>query len=114
MIIRRFQITTALSILFALIPGCMDGTTPGNSANGKLLFDLGDGINTNGGCQKCHCPDASGGCILNAPNIQGASLADINARTRDPNVKHPGGKFNFTDQDVSDIEAFLGTLLNGT
>lgn len=81
----------------------------GDAENGKILFEDGDG--TLPGCQFCHCPDARGGCSsLNAPNIQGKPYETVNDRTRG-SAAHPGGKFNFTDQEVADIVAHLATLV---
>lgn len=94
----------AASVAFV---GC-DGSPPvGDAVHGAVLFDTGDGINPNPGCDTCHCSDGSGGCQLNAPNNQGASYDLIDSKTRDPNAYHPGGKYDFSDQDVADIQAFL-------
>lgn len=90
------------------IPGASDQPLVGDAMRGAALFAEGDGIGP--ACQSCHCPDASGGCRLSAPNIQGRPYDLIDARTRDPDVAHPGGKFTFTDQDIADIAAFLAVL----
>jgi hypothetical protein len=84
--------------------------SPGDIDRGARLFAEGDGIGPS--CQSCHCPDAAGGCRLEAPNIQGRSFALIDARTRDPDVFHPGGKFSFTTQDIADLESFLGSYVD--
>lgn len=88
-------------------PPATDGPLEGDAIRGAQLFAEGDGVGP--ACQSCHCPDASGGCRLNAPNIQGRSFILIDARIRNPEVSHPGGKFSFTDQDIADIEAFLAS-----
>jgi mono/diheme cytochrome c family protein len=91
-------------------PQTSDEPLVGDTARGAELFAQGDGVGP--ACQSCHCPDASGGCRLSAPNIQGRPYDLIDARTRDPEVSHPGGKFSFTNQDIADIEAFLASLTN--
>lgn len=108
--------------LFALILACIaaaqlgvacqggPGTKPtGDASRGANIFRVvADGSGAKPACASCHCPNATGGCnSFDAPNIQGEDYADISARTRDPNVDHPGGKFSFSDQDIADIEAFL-------
>ncbi len=88
--------------------GCTPQSAPtGDTARGATLFAVADGVGP--GCQACHCADATGGCLMNAPNIQGKPYETIDARTRG-SVSHPGGKFNLTDQDIADIEAFLASL----
>lgn len=82
----------------------------GDAERGAQLYAVADGVGPS--CQSCHCPDASGGCRLSAPNIQGRSFALLDARTRDADVSHPGGKFNFTDQDIADLAAYLASLVN--
>jgi cytochrome c553 len=100
-------LTLATVVGSACAPPPTDAILEGNAARGAQLFAESGG----GGpaCQSCHCPDASGGCGFSAPNIQGQPFALIDARTRDPGVSHPGGKFDFADQDVADIAAFLAT-----
>ena len=86
------------------------GTKPdGNADRGANIFRvIADGSGAKPACASCHCPNATGGCnSFNAPNIQGENFNTISGRTRDTNVYHPGGKFSFSDQDISDIEAFL-------
>ena len=102
-----------ICVIFILAQQCLpvNGVSQpvGDAARGAILFAQGDGEGP--GCQSCHCPDASGGCRLSPPNIQGATYDVIDARTRDTSTQHPGGKFDFTDQDVADrlmqIEAIL-------
>jgi len=97
-----------ITCVLRCVPEDVDVKPVGDAVSGAKLFASGDGNNP--GCQSCHCPDAGGGCRLSAPNIQGKSYDLIHARTRDLNVTHPGGKFNFSDQDIADIEAYLATL----
>jgi mono/diheme cytochrome c family protein len=85
-----------------------DGGLKGDGDRGRELFENGDG--TNARCTTCHCVDASGGCRLGAPNIQGEELLDIDRRTRSSDVPHSGGKFQFNDQDIADIAAYLQSL----
>lgn len=104
----RFLVMAACGI--ASIGGCMDNAPEGDPANGRTLFENGDGVNAFA-CMDCHCPNAAGGCfVANAPNIQGESFAEVNAKTRDANVSHVGGKFEFTEQDAADIATYLATL----
>lgn len=85
---------------------------PGDAQRGAVFFAEGDGVSDNPACQSCHCPDATGGCKLSAPNIRGKTYDQIDARTRNENVYHPGGKFQFTNQDIADLEAFLASLVD--
>lgn len=78
------------------------GDLTGDAANGQTLF-------TANSCANCHCADASGGCALNAPNITGVSVDQVNDRLRG-SISHPGGKFDLTDQEIVDIQAFLASL----
>jgi len=97
------------AVLALGLKGCIEPPPQGDAANGRTLFEDGDG--TLPGCQFCHCADASGGCSsLNAPNIQGKPYETVDARVRG-SVTHPGGKFNFSDQEVADIVAYLATLV---
>ncbi len=74
------------------------GTTTGDAANGKTLFE------TN--CMVCHAVDASGGI---GPNIQGEDFDDIRLHPVEGHDGHP--TFDLTDDDVRDIEAHLATLV---
>lgn len=75
----------------------------GDVDNGMTLFS------TN--CASCHCPDASGGCLLDAPAIVGASAEDIDEYVRG-DATHPA-KREWTDQEVVDVEAYLATFVSG-
>lgn len=101
----------ALCAVVLAIVAC--GTQPlpeapvGDAARGAVVFEQGEG---NGfGCARCHCADASGGCGLDAPNIQGRTYAEVDARVRGA-AAHPGGKFNLTDQQIADVAAFLASV----
>lgn len=74
----------------------------GDPVNGQALWQANP-------CMSCHCADASGGCQLDAPNIQMVDRFTIDLRTRGP-ISHPGGKYNFSDQDVVDLEAYIMSL----
>ncbi len=82
-------------------PGNDPATLTGDSAVGEMLY----GSN---GCASCHCPDATGGCALDAPTIVGVPAGDLNIHLRGP-APHPT-KFNLSDQDLADLAAFLATL----
>lgn len=86
-------------------------TLSGDANRGAVLFATSDGIGP--ACQNCHCPDASGGCRLSAPGLRGVSYVEVNARTRGT-VEHPGGKFDFSDQDLADLVAHLEALNNAS
>jgi len=74
------------------------GTTTGDAANGKTLFE------TN--CMVCHAADASGNI---GPNIQGEDFDDIRLHAIDGHEGHT--MFDLTDDDLRDIEAHLATLV---
>lgn len=61
------------------------------------------------GCGGCHCPDAVGGCALNAP-----TLIEIDVDMLDASLvgdgPHVGGKFGLSPQDLVDLEAYLAEL----
>lgn len=78
------------------------GGPAGDAAGGETLF-------SGNNCSACHCADASGGCALDAPSLQGVSGGVLDAMLRgdDP---HPGGKFDLSDQDIADLAAFLSSL----
>lgn len=106
---------TRYGLLFCVLFSWAGGCTPeqgtpitGDATRGETLFAQADGVGPS--CQSCHCPDASGGCRLNAPDLRGVNYDTIDQRTRDPSVSHPGGKFSFTDQDLADLAAYLGSL----
>jgi len=92
------------------------GITPpvDNTPIGELtgVPGTGDGIFVSNNCSACHCADASGGCALNAPSLIGVTTDILDGRVRG-DVEHPGGKFNFSNQDVVDLQAYLASLGGG-
>jgi mono/diheme cytochrome c family protein len=69
----------------------------GDAANGQALYaDL---------CASCHCADAVGGCLLDAPGLLNAEATLLDAYVRGEEV-HPI-KRDLTDQDIADLAAFL-------
>ena len=70
--------------------------------NGEMIF-------TANGCTACHCADAGGGCGLDAPALVGVSGDSLDDRLRG-DTPHPGGKFDFDDQEITDLEAHLASL----
>lgn len=79
------------------LPGGISLT--GDATNGKALY----GAN---GCAACHCADAVGGCAANAPALMGVTTQKLDDHLRGSEV-HAGGKFTLTDQEISDLQAFL-------
>jgi len=78
----------------------------GDPASGSAFFMMNS-------CSACHCEDASGGCLADAP-----SLLDVNVETlRDfllGDAMHPGGKFaDLTEQGLADLKAYLEELAAG-
>lgn len=77
------------------------------------------------GCAACHCNSAGGGCNLSAPNIQHQRYGALEANLRfattagerpeldDPFDPHPFKLPAASDQDLRDLEAFLGSLSGG-
>ncbi|MFQ5591003.1 MAG: c-type cytochrome, partial [Phycisphaerae bacterium] len=61
------------------------------------------------GCGACHCADAMGGCALDAPALVGVDLDTLTAMVVGEGA-HPGGKFNLSDDDVADLQAYLASL----
>ena len=53
--------------------------------------------------------DAAGGCALDAPGLQGASADVLDSNLRGDDA-HAGGKFELSDQDISDLEAYVASL----
>lgn len=70
--------------------------------NGEMIF-------TANGCTACHCADAGGGCALDAPALVGISADALDDRLRG-DTPHPGGKFDFDDLEIADLEAYLASL----
>ena len=71
--------------------------------------DAGEGIFASNSCAACHCADAVGGCALSAPSLVGVATETLDDRLRG-DVAHPGGKFNLTNQDIVDLQAYLASL----
>lgn len=88
-----------------------DTTPPDGPPLDQLTGDpaAGEGIYISNGCAACHCPDAGGGCALSAPSLVGVGTGTLDDRLRG-DVDHPGGKFNFTNQDIVDLRAYLVAL----
>lgn len=78
------------------------GSTDGDAAAGEDVY-------TANSCGACHCADASGGCALDAPSLHDASAEMLNSRPRGDG-EHTGGKFDLSDQDISDLGAYLASL----
>ena len=87
-----------------------DGNDDGGSGDGDAAASAqrGGTLFTANGCFGCHCVDASGGCAANAPPNAGADFETVDDITRGER-NHPGGKFDFSDQDIDDLVAFLAT-----
>ena len=69
----------------------------------------GEEIFTVNGCWVCHCEDARGGCALDAPSNRNASFELLDAILRG-DAEHAGGKFNLSDQELQQLEAFLASF----
>ena len=69
----------------------------------------GEEIFASNNCAPCHCADAAGGCALSAPSLVGVATETLDDRLRG-DVAHPGGKFNLTNQDIVDLQAYLSSL----
>ncbi len=106
-----------------------NGNTPTTNANntnsGGLTGRAIEGLRfySENGCAACHCNDAVGGCNLAAPSIRGASLVDIDANLRAPQVQcvepcgdvedredHPLKLFNADLQSIDDLATYLEAL----
>ncbi len=91
--------------------GSTDDNDAGSGDLDSLIGDLANGedLYTVNNCGACHCADGVGGCALDAPSIVGVStnVADIVLRGSNP---HAGGKFNFSDQEIADLVAYLASL----
>ncbi len=77
-------------------------TADGDPASGEQLFG-------GSGCGACHCADGSGGCALDAPSLSGVAFDTLNEKLRG-DTAHAGGKFDLSDQDLMDLQAFLAGL----
>lgn len=69
----------------------------------------GQEIYTANGCWVCHCEDARGGCALDAPSNRNAGFVLLDSILRG-DAEHAGGKFNLSDQELQQLEAFLASL----
>jgi sugar lactone lactonase YvrE/mono/diheme cytochrome c family protein len=81
---------------------------------------------SNEGCAACHCNDGRGGCNLEAPNVQNLDVNALEANLRfaatesenpdvdDPVDPHPLKLAESTDDELSNLALFLGTLSGGT
>jgi len=89
------------------------GATVGSSGSTGLTGDpaAGQTVYAANNCAACHCAAASGGCALSAPPIAGVASDTIAARLRG-DVPHPL-KIQFSDQDLADLQAYLGSLRGG-
>ncbi len=72
--------------------------------------DAGGALFSANNCTACHCPDARGGCALDAPSLPGVATEMLDGRLRG-DIPHPGGKFDFANQDIVDLQAFLASLV---
>ncbi|NOT02256.1 MAG: hypothetical protein HOP29_16740 [Phycisphaerales bacterium] len=70
----------------------------------------GQTLYADNGCTACHCADASGGCLLDAPALIGVGEDELFGFLVGTATAHPGGKFEFDDQDLLDLEAYLASL----
>jgi len=84
-----------------------DGGVPpdGDATNGRAVFDAN-------GCSTCHCDDASGGCALNAPSLQGVEAQEVTDKLTGV-VGHTGGTRELTDSELADLAAYLADLAGG-
>lgn len=88
------------------------GTTlPDGPPLGELIGDPETGESTfvSNNCAACHCADAAGGCALDAPSLVGVATETLDDRLRG-DAAHAGGKFNLTDQDIVDMQAYFDRL----
>lgn len=91
------------------------GDSPADGSTGGSLADLtgdppaGQTSYNALGCASCHCGDASGGCALDAPSLTGSNAASLDDHLRG-DATHVGGKFDLSDQEIVDLEAYLASL----
>ena len=84
-------------------PDIDDGGPPvvGSAIQGEMTYMIN-------ACGLCHCDDGSGGCLPGAPDLRGSG-ADVLRAKLIGDSNHVGGQFpDLTDQDLSDLVAFLG------
>ncbi|MCH8148885.1 MAG: hypothetical protein IH987_13045 [Planctomycetes bacterium] len=84
-----------------------DDSDDGDDSDGD--HGTGEAIYVSNGCGGCHCADASGGCALDAP-----ALLDVEVETLDEFLRgdtpHTGGKYDLSDQEILDLQVYLGGL----
>jgi len=88
--------------------GATDGGMPpaaGDGANGRLVFD-------GNGCSTCHCDDASGGCALGAPSLQGVEAAEVTDKLTGV-IGHTGGTRDLSETELEDLATYLAELAGG-
>ena len=77
---------------------------------GKGDATAGLAFYTANNCATCHCANAAGGCLLNAPSLVGEDAAEIFARLSG-GTTHTGGTVQgVTQQNAQDLVAWLGSL----
>lgn len=86
------------------------GDSTGGSDFGSLtgIISAGETFYTSNGCGSCHCADAGGGCALGAPSLIGVTADSLDIHLRGSN-EHPV-KLTLSDQEIADLEAYLGSL----
>jgi hypothetical protein len=78
----------------------LDDLTP-DAANGETVYAAN-------GCAPCHCDDGSGGCGAAAPGVVGIGV-DVLSDYLGNGATH-FGQGPLTDQELVDLEAYLGSL----
>ena len=91
-----------------------DTVPPDDPPFEQLIGDPGAGedLYASNSCTTCHCADAGGGCALDAPSLVGAATDTLDDLLRG-DADHPGGKFNLTNQEIVDLQAYLASLETG-
>ncbi len=69
----------------------------------------GEDIFTGSGCTACHCEDAAGGCLPGAPSLLGVETDRLSEQLVGDRT-HTGGKFDLTQEDLADLQAYLASL----
>lgn len=82
--------------------GTDGGSVGGDAAAGEMIY-------VSNGCGSCHCADSSGGCALDAPALHDADGGTLDEFLRG-DTPHTGGKYDLTDQEILDLQAYLGGL----
>lgn len=109
---------TAATVVFW---GCTASVPPANNDNGEGNGDndngdsalgdpvAGEAFYTANNCAICHCADAGGGCVANAPNIVGEESDEVFGLLSGAEG-HPGGTVaGITQADADDLAAWLAT-----